>query len=87
MRSSGAQRPAVAPLPQVASCAACALGTYAFGKQWAPAQVGLQPGKPAASITFGPVHGQVNVKGGWVGASHPSEHAPVGVVGEADVGS
>jgi hypothetical protein len=87
MRSSGAQRPALAPLPHGARLAACEGGTYASGRQCAPEQTGSQLGNTDALITGDPVQGQVRVMGGRVGASQPSEQAPVGAVGVADVGS
>jgi hypothetical protein len=87
IKSSGVQRPALVPLPHVASCEACPEGTKALGKQCAPAQAVSQAGRMLASITGGPVHGHVNVTGGRVGASQPIEQAPVGAVGVLDVGS
>ena len=87
IRSSGVQRPAVAPLPHVASCPATVGGTYALGRQCAPEQLGLHPGKIVGSMTAGPLHGHVKVTGGRVGASQPSEHAPVAAVGCDEVGS
>ena len=41
----------------------------------------------AGLITGGPFHGHVSVVGGCTGASQPSEHAPVGVVGSVASGS
>ncbi len=87
IKSSGVQRPAVAPLPQVASWPATVGGTYALGKQCAPEQLGLHPGRIVGLITAGPLQGQVKVTGALVGASQPSEHAPVGAVGCDEVGS
>ncbi len=52
-----------------------------------PPHAGSQPGSVVGSITGGPVHGQVNVSGGFFGASHARLQAPVGAVGSADVGS
>jgi hypothetical protein len=49
--------------------------------------VGLQDGSVAGSSTGGPFHGHVRMSGGCFGASQPSEHAPVGAVGVAELGS
>src|SRR5579859_1193804 len=67
MRSSGAHRPAVAPVPHVASCEADDAGTYAFGRQCAPPQAGAQSGRLAGSITAGPCHGHLRITGGFAG--------------------
>ena len=87
MRSSGVQRPALAPLPHGARRAACDGGTYALGRQCAPEQAESQLGSNDGLITAGPLQGHTSVIGGCTGASQPSEQAPVSTVGVADVGS
>src|SRR5438045_7769293 len=63
MSESGAQNPALAPLPHGASRACCAGGISAAGKQCAPAQVGEQPSSLFGSTTAGLVHPQVRMTG------------------------
>src|SRR6266566_3752370 len=83
MIGSGAQYPP----GHAASSARCDAGTRSAGRQCEPAQAGLHDGKVDGSSTGGPVHGHVKTSGSCLGASQPSEHAPVGSVGVADVGS
>ena len=80
---SGVQKPP----GQAASKGCCDGGTSAAGTQCAPAHAGAHAGKTFGSTTGGPVHGHVRTVGGLAGLSHATEHAPVGAVGSAAVGS
>src|SRR5262245_39197702 len=75
------------PFGQVASFARWSAGTKSVGTQCAPPHAGLHAGNVFGSATGGPFHGHVRMTGGCFGASHPSEHTPVGAVGVAEVGS
>jgi hypothetical protein len=70
-----------------ASSARSGAGTRSAGRQCVPSQAGLQDGKVDGSSTAGPAHGHVKTSGGFWAASQPSEQAPVGSIGVADVGS
>ena len=83
MMPSGVQKPP----SHAASCACCAAGTSAVGKQCAPPHAGEHAGNDAGSTTSAPFHGQVNITGGCFGESHATEHTPVGAEGSAAIGS
>ena len=79
---SGTQKPPV----HVCKSACSDAGTFAAGTQCALAQAPSHAGNVDGSTTGGPVHGQLEHRGGCAGMSHASVHAPVGAVGSAAVG-
>src|SRR5262249_11421633 len=82
MMLSGAQKP-----PGHAASTFCSsAGTKSAGRQWAPLHAGAQSGSLAGSMTAAPSHGQLRMTGTLCDRSQPSEQAPVGVVGELEVG-
>ena len=68
MSVSGVQKPALLPVPHVASCACSATGTNAVGRQCAPPHAGVHARERRnGSMSGGPVYGQGETRASTAG--------------------